>query len=375
MVMRISFTGDILSYACQNKHARIGINRYDFDSCFDEIKPILDQSDYVVGSLETPLAGFANGYTNNHINFNTPDDFAISLKKAGFDMVTTANNHCLDRGIKGLLRTIKVLDDVGLDHTGTCSIINDRRYLVKDFGDVKVSFISFTYGTNSDDNGCFLDENLHLVNLTRKQDAYRRTFIKQLFLNCFNVLPLKLKDKIKPTKKSKIIEDSVNENEINSKTNERYVSSMVECIKEAKRQSDIVVLCLHSGGQFNSEVGSYTRWLIDKIIDAGANVVVCNHTHSILPIERRPNGAIVAYSLGNFLFTPGVGYYVEGVLADYSAILNITINNKEVSGYDYQFCKNVLVDEMKSDVRVVPLEQKMDDDIFPLLENRIRVLE
>lgn len=373
--MRIAFTGDILSYACQNKQARIGINKYDFDSCFDEIKPILDKSDYVVGSLETPLAGFAKSYTNNHINFNTPDDFAISLKKAGFDMVTTANNHCLDRGIKGLLRTIKVLDDVGLDHTGTCSSNNDRRYLVKDFGDVKVSFISFTYGTNSDDNGCILDENSHLVNLTRKQDAYKRSFVKQLFLNCFNVLPLNLKDKIKPAKKLKIVEDSVNENEINSMANERYVSSMEDCIKEARKQSDIVVFCLHSGGQFNSEVGPYTKWLIDKIVESGADLVVCNHTHSILPIEKRRNGAIVAYSLGNFCFTPGVGYYVDGTMADYSVILNVTIMDKKISDYDYLFCKSVLVDDKKNNVRVVPVERKMDNDIFVRLEKRIKVLE
>ena len=83
----------------------------------------------------------------------------------------------------------------------------------------------------------------------------------------------------------------------------------------------------------------------------------------------------MAYSLGNFCFTPGVGYYVDGAMADYSVILNVTIMDKKISDYDYLFCKSVLVDGKKNNVRVVPVERKMDNDIFARLEKRIKVLE
>lgn len=55
--IRISFTGDILSYECQNKLAKIGPDRYDYMDYLLGSKPIFEKSNYVVGSLETPIAG------------------------------------------------------------------------------------------------------------------------------------------------------------------------------------------------------------------------------------------------------------------------------------------------------------------------------
>ena len=54
---------------------------------------------------------------NELLNF--PDEFASAVKKSGIDLVSTANNHLLDKGKEGALRTLDVLDNVGLEHTGS----------------------------------------------------------------------------------------------------------------------------------------------------------------------------------------------------------------------------------------------------------------
>ena len=57
-------------------------------------------------------------------SFNTPDEFADILPDAGFGFVSTANNHCLDRGTAGLYRTLDVLDRVGIGHTGVRTFLD-----------------------------------------------------------------------------------------------------------------------------------------------------------------------------------------------------------------------------------------------------------
>ena len=84
--------------------------------------------------------------------FNTPDALGDALKDAGFDLVSTANNHCLDRGYDGMVRTLDVLDKLGLAHVGTYRSAEERAaqngVYVADMGGIKVAFLSYTYGTN-----------------------------------------------------------------------------------------------------------------------------------------------------------------------------------------------------------------------------------
>lgn len=75
---------------------------YNYDRIFEKVAYVLKDSDYVVGNLETPIAGEELEYTKEPTVFNTPLAFAQSIKKAGFDFVSIANNHCLDRGVIGL---------------------------------------------------------------------------------------------------------------------------------------------------------------------------------------------------------------------------------------------------------------------------------
>ena len=78
---------------------------HDFGPSFAPLKTLLADSDYVIGNLETPLAGPESGYTHELVSFNSPDVLVEALQAIGVDAVSTANNHSLDRGYEGLART------------------------------------------------------------------------------------------------------------------------------------------------------------------------------------------------------------------------------------------------------------------------------
>ena len=98
---------------------------YDFSPCFEYTKKYISAADFAVGVFEGPLAGNSKGYSNSNFDdgkelyLNFPDEFADAVKTAGFDLVTTANNHLLDMGEAGVDRTIRVLKEKGLDSTGS----------------------------------------------------------------------------------------------------------------------------------------------------------------------------------------------------------------------------------------------------------------
>ena len=88
------------------------------------------------------------GYSN-YPRFNTPEQLATNLKDVGIDVVSTANNHCMDTNYTGLVSTLKYLDEAEIAHTGTNATVEDQnKILVKDVNGIKIAFLSFTYGTN-----------------------------------------------------------------------------------------------------------------------------------------------------------------------------------------------------------------------------------
>ena len=362
--MKITFTGDIL--ICQNQDIAC-LNQdgqRDYTPIFEQVKPLLAQSDYVVGSFETTLAGSEAGYTNSSIRFNTPDEVLKVLKDVGFDLLTTANNHCFDRGEAGLLRTIDVIRKYGLEQTGTRISDSEPAYLVKNFDGIKVAFIAYTYGTNSDDNGYIVPKGKeYLVNLTRKQDlplTNHPPLWKRTVRKLFSIVR-------KPKAVSGIVGDCVPDVEVTNGRNVEYEKLMLDVVNDAKQSADTVIMCLHSGGQFNSKVGVYTQHLFDIIADAGVDAIVCNHAHTTLPIYKRGD-CLIASALGNFSFAPGEGYWVDGVMADYSALLTLDIDKKKISSYSVKICKCVR-DENGLAV-TIPVNNNSEIEI---IKNRLKI--
>ena len=121
---------------------------YDFSYVFADITEQIQSADIAVGNLETTFAGAARGYSN-YPTFNTPEALATDLKEMGIDLLSTSNNHSLDKGYSGIESTINFLDAAGIAHTGTyTSPESQNTIVVQDVKGIKIAFLSFTYGTN-----------------------------------------------------------------------------------------------------------------------------------------------------------------------------------------------------------------------------------
>lgn len=242
----ILFTGDLMLHGPQIKAAKTQ-NSYNFLECFEDVKEDISKANIAIGNLEVTLGG--KPYTG-YPQFSSPDQFAVDLKEIGFDVLLTANNHCLDRRKKGLERTIKILDSLSIKRTGTFIDKADRHknhplFLVK--GNIKIAILNYTYGTNG----------------IRRQEP-----------NIVNYI-----DK-------KIIKQDITTAKLN--------------------HADIIIACIHWGIEYKSQPNNTQKKLTNWMIDNGVDHIIGSHPHVIQPFEVIPDCQkykkhFVVYSLGNFI--------------------------------------------------------------------------
>ena len=315
-IIKITIGGDIMSLKEQNEAIQRKYGEYDYRDYLVGIKSILESSDYCIANLETPICD-SKPYTDSDYIFNTPSSILDAIKNVGFDFLSTANNHCLDRGYEGIRETIEALDNRGLHHSGTFINNNeDQRFFLINIKGVTFALVCFTYGTNSEHNGVMLD-NMQLggVNICKKQSKPRK----------FKFDPTSLS---KPSDYS-FCSDDVSPAAIQNPGNIELLEKICNQIEKAKEQADVVIVLPHIGGQFNPAPGFYTRYVIDKLKEIGADMIICSHPHTTLRSERYNSGkSICAYSLGNLCFTPNVGWYLPNSLADYGILLHLFWNSK-----------------------------------------------
>ena len=282
---RLSFTGDIMCNKEQLAACRTSTG-YHFQPIFERVADLLWNTDCLIGNLETPFAGEEAGYSGILYSFNTPDVFLSALKDAGFGLFSTANNHCLDRGLDGLKRTLDVLDQADLPHTGTARFPQERDSLcIREINGIRIAFISYTYGTNAFANHTFLrEEDSWAVNLFQPQETLPG-FIH--LLDPAETIAKKMKEN-KTTESPSI-----------------YLERLRNDIRNSRSAgADFVIVLMHSGGQYNIQPDPYTEFLTEKIREFGADLIVGNHPH-VVQKAHLDGICPVFYSLGNFSFTPG----------------------------------------------------------------------
>ncbi len=331
MEIKLSFTGDLMCKLPQLKASWID-GKYNFNPVFDKISGVFHNSNYVVGNMETPLAGPALGFTKTASNFNAPIEFAMAAQQAGFDCFAIANNHSLDRGVEGLFNTIENLKSINAEFTGGYKTSEESVIpFVKQINGLRIAILSYTYGTNSEWLGNELDDShKDCIDLFRKQDSFNSakqgsssSLITHLKNFAKKYLPQSIREKIKPI----VIEDCVKNPDL-LPCDKYFDNKLKEKIRLAKGTADVVIMYMHSGGQFNSKVGDYTKNLAHRLIDYGCDYVIGSHPHCVLNYEIYKD-KFIAYSLGNFCYTPHYGYHYDGVFSDYSMIVNLYLDTNE----------------------------------------------
>lgn len=145
----LNFAGDLLMHETLLNLAKKADGVYDFSNLYTQIGPMLSKADFTVANLETTLAGKEAGY-GGWPRFNTPESFTETMRHIlGIDLLMTANNHCMDKGVDGLKNTLQVLDGEGLLHTGTYAT-NEAANTpqVVEVNGIRMAFLNYTYSLN-----------------------------------------------------------------------------------------------------------------------------------------------------------------------------------------------------------------------------------
>ncbi|MCL1786638.1 MAG: AmmeMemoRadiSam system protein B [Defluviitaleaceae bacterium] len=255
--VQLTFTGDIMLHQAQANAAFCAVSgTYCFHRSFDAVGPFLQSADLAIGNLETVLGGhfMDTGFTQGPFpRFSAPDEFAHALQAAGFDLLSTANNHALDQGVDGLLRTLDVLDSLGIGTFGAYATQAARDTpLVREVGGIRFAFLSYTFGTNGN---ALPPGRGYLVNLMHQ-------------------------------------------------------GQIQADIARAQQVADIVIVMPHMGYEYETSVRPAIQNWAKMMIAAGADVVVAGHPHVVQPmgfvdVVCDATGAtrtgFIAYCLGNFI--------------------------------------------------------------------------
>ena len=322
--MKITFLGDIMcTESMLSSYKKIDGN-YDFTPLFENVYDLLEESSFICGNLETPISHNRGDYSRELYNFCSPIELANAAKSAGINLVFTANNHCLDRGISGLDETIKCLDEVGLYHTGVfCK--NNVAPLVVDVEGIRIGFMSYTYGTNAFSNHCYLKKSEYWrVNLFQNQELSSRLerFCKNTRL-VNRIYSIFLKLTHHPNYSLPVYERREHRLRCRRKLI-KSIRAMDAC------SPDIIVMSMHTGGQYNNVASNDTKRLTEFLMSHGINIVVGTYEHVVHggTFEHQSSNRIGTYSLGNFDGTAGVYDKPFDKMSEYSIAFHVYVSKR-----------------------------------------------
>lgn len=262
--LEIVCVGDIMVHEPQiasQYDAETGI--YDYNNNFKYIKKYIDKADLAICNFEGTFGGKPySGYPA----FSTPDELSAALKATGFDVAITANNHMLDTGNSGVIRTLEVLRAARLTTSGSRINPSEPRYSICKVKGVNVGIVSYTYespGSGADVaiNGNYIsDETAQLIN----SFSYNRL--------------------------------------------EGDLEKIKIVIDEAKKEgADIIVLYLHWGEEYQQVPNKWQEQIVKSAVEEmKVDIIFASHTHVIQKMEMVKSETTgknvpVFYSMGNFI--------------------------------------------------------------------------
>ena len=241
------FIGDAMQHSKQFQTAQRQDGTYDYSECFRHLRPDIEGADYAVVNLEVTLGGKPySGYPC----FSPPDEYARQLKDDGFDLLLTANNHCLDRRDKGVVRTIETLDRMGIPHIGTYvnrAVRQQQMPFIATINGIRVAMLNYTYGTNG-------------INIQKD-----------------------------------VVVDYIDR---------KVIAADIAAARRAGAQA--ICVNMHWGVEYTLTPVAEQKQLAQFLIDQGVDLIIGGHPHVVEPFEMRHSDkwnkdVLLVYSLGNFI--------------------------------------------------------------------------
>lgn len=243
----IAAIGDVLIHDSVYRDAQIAKNKYDFKPMLAKVKPYLERADITVANSESIVGGQFLG-VSSYPMFNSPYEVGNALKDAGVDVVNMANNHTLDRGEKAIINATNHWRKLGITYVGAAQTKEEASEIkTMTVNNIQFAFLGYTYGTN----GIAIPKGKdYLVNVIDEE---------------------------------KIIRD----------------------IERAKKVSDVVVLNIHIGTEYDLYFNEQQNRIAQLAADKGVEIVFAHHPHVLQAVKwykgKNGNKTFVIHSLGNFL--------------------------------------------------------------------------
>lgn len=235
-----------------------------FDFAYEEIRDLIKEYDLAAVVQETPLVTEKSMY-GFYPHFGTPKELAESLSRSGFDIAVCATNHMMDRGDEGVRITEEAFSEQDMICVGIQNPADAEYFPYKTVSKkgIKFALLDYTYGLNDKTISSAAPFSVHLL------------------------------------------------------SNEEGVR---EDIKRARREADAVIVFVHWGDEYKSEISDFQRKWANIFSQEGVDLVVGSHPHVVQKSEmlKNKNGkeTLIYYSLGNFLSSQTDDDTKRGILAD-----------------------------------------------------------
>lgn len=264
--IKLLAAGDLIFHLPQIWAARTQ-DGYDFSPPFEYVKSYIEEADLAIANFETVTAGNDMEFTG-FPRFNSPVETLAGIRSAGFDLLSTINNHSLDKNKKGIINTIDTIHANGMQKIGTYKDEN-REPLIIDVKGIKIGFTAYTSSLNG------------LDSLLKPEEGY--------MLN---------------------------------KLDEDLIKSDIEFLKDT--DVDLIVSILHWGHEYHRTPSLYQEELGLKLLDWGSDIILGSHPHVVQPVEEveiQGERKLIVYSMGNFLSnqryeTMGNSYTEDGLMVE-----------------------------------------------------------
>ena len=254
-----------------------------------EISEVMNAADIAIVNLETCVSERGTSEKREGYGFRTPPEMLEGFKNAGIDAVNLANNHTRDFGYDALTDTFAHLKNYGIGYFGAGQDYDDASgLLIIERDGVKIGFT----GANR-------------VYLTPDCAAK---------------------------------EEHAGINQIGDPDSES-TKAYIDRLYEYDTQCDVLIVFLHAGTEEVFDVTSYQKEMSRKFIDAGADIVVGGHSHTLQPIEFY-EGKPIIYSIGNLIF-----WHIDDDIDGLTAIFDIEVDKNGFRGLKLHplFIKNYKV--------------------------------
>lgn len=213
----------------------------------ENIRGEITPADISFANLESPISEIS-AMLEKPIGFRAPPSTAQLLADAGFDIVSLANNHAVDCGRDGLVETMGFLKKAGVRW---CGAGKDRKSAEKAavirVKGVKIAFVAFCE---------FLEG-------SRKRNTVPTIALSE-------------------------------------------PGTVARVVAEARKKADVVVASFHWGQEYSEGPTRESRAIAKEAAEAGAALIIGHHPHVVQGLEtiprKRGRPALVAWSMGNFLF-------------------------------------------------------------------------